>query len=136
MSEIKKIDSGASFTHVTVGTLADFAGKAFVKDAAGLTGCELSFGTLEPGTAVPFFHSHKQNEEVYIILRGAGDFQVDDDVFAVGEGSIVRVATSCDRSMRCTSAESMLYICMQCKEGSLTQCTMEDGVITERATKW
>lgn len=136
MSEIKKIDSGASFTHVTAGPLAAFAGKAFARDAAGLTGCELSFGTLEPGTAVPFFHSHKQNEEVYVILRGAGDFQVDDDVFAVGEGSIVRVATSCDRSLRCTSAGSMLYICIQCREGSLAQCTMEDGVITGRAARW
>lgn len=136
MDNIRKIDSGDSFTHVSVGSPAGFAGKAFIKDAAGLTGCELSFGTLEPGTAVPFFHSHKQNEEVYIVLRGAGDFQVDDRVFAVGEGSVVRVATSCDRSLRCTSAGSMLYVCIQCKEGSLAQCTMEDGVITERQPKW
>ena len=48
--------------------LSGFTGKQFVKDATGATSCEISFGTLPPGTAVPFFHSHKANEENYIIL--------------------------------------------------------------------
>jgi len=34
-------------------------------------------------------HSHKQNEEIYIILSGAGDFQVNDTAFPIAEGSIV-----------------------------------------------
>ena len=88
------------------------------------------------GQAAPFFHSHKQNEEIYIILSGAGDFQVNDTAFPIAEGSIVRVATASNRSIRCTSTEKMLYICIQAKEGSLEQCTMEDGEITQQETKW
>ena len=107
-----------------------------LKDTVGTTGCEISFGTIEPGQAAPFFHSHKQNEEIYIILSGAGDFQVNDTAFPIAEGSIVRVATACNRSIRCTSTEKMLYICIQAKEGSLEQCTMEDGEITQQKTKW
>lgn len=48
-------------------------GKQFVKDASGATSCEISFGTLPAGESVPFFHSHKENEENYIILSGKAD---------------------------------------------------------------
>lgn len=136
METIRKIDASEKFTHATVGDLSAFTGKQFVKDCIGTTGCEISFGTLNPGEAVPFFHSHKENEEVYIVLRGSGDFQVDDTAFPIAEGSIVRVATHCNRSLRCTSATSMLYLCIQVKEGSLEQCTMGDAEITEQATAW
>ena len=131
MDKITKINSGEKFTHTSVGKLAEFNGKQFLKDTVGTTGCEISFGTIEPGQAAPFFHSHKQNEEIYIILSGAGDFQVNDTAFPIAEGSIVRVATVCNRSIRCTSTEKM-----QAKEGSLEQCTMEDGEITQQETKW
>ena len=113
MDKITKINSGEKFTHTSVGKLAEFNGKQFLKDTVGTTGCEISFGTIEPGQAAPFFHSHKQNEEIYIILSGAGDFQVNDTAFPIAEGSIVRVATACNRSIRCTSTEKMLYICIQ-----------------------
>ena len=74
MDKITKINSGEKFTHTSVGKLAEFNGKQFLKDTVGTTGCEISFGTIEPGQAAPFFHSHKQNEEIYIILSGSGDF--------------------------------------------------------------
>lgn len=105
MDKITKINSGEKFTHTSVGKLAEFNGKQFLKDTVGTTGCEISFGTIEPGQAAPFFHSHKQNEEIYIILSGAGDFQVNYTAFPIAEGSIVRVATACNRSIRCTSTE-------------------------------
>lgn len=136
MEAIRKVNEGEKFTHATVGDLSAFTGKQFVKDCAGTTGCEISFSTLNPGEAAPFFHSHKQNEEVYLILRGSGDFQVDDTAFPIAEGSIVRVATHCNRSLRCTSAEGMLYLCIQVKEGSLEQCTLNDGVITQQEVAW
>ena len=117
---------------VSAGSLKGFEGKQFVKDANGATSCEISFGSLPTGAAVPFFHSHKDNEENYIILSGAGKFQVNDDVFEIAEGSVVRVSTNCDRNLKCTSAEPMTYICIQAKEGSLGGYTMTDAEITER----
>ncbi len=103
-----------------------------MKDTIGTTSCEISFGTLPTGAAVPFFHSHKNNEENYIILSGAGKFQINDEVFDVAEGSVIRVSTNCDRNIKCTSTEPMTYICIQAKEGSLGGYTMTDAEITER----
>ncbi len=130
MNEVK--NQGEKFAHATVGSLHGFEGKQFVKDATGATSCEISFGTLPTGAAVPFFHSHKENEENYIILSGAGQFQVDNNLFDVAEGSVVRVATNCDRNLKCTSQEPMTYICIQAKEGSLGGYTMTDAELTKR----
>lgn len=132
MSDIKVLHSGEKFAHTTVGSLHTFEGKQFVKDATGATSCEISFGTLPTGVAVPFFHSHKENEENYIILTGAGKFQVNDEVFDIAEGSVVRVATNCDRNLKCTSSEPMTYICIQAKEGSLGNYTASDAEMNER----
>lgn len=131
MSNLKKMEKGEKFTHVSVGKLSTFVGKEFVKDSTGATSCEVSFGALEPGQAVPFFHSHKANEENYIILSGEGKFQVNDDVFAVAEGSVIRVATNCDRNIKNTGTVNLVYICIQAKEGSLEGYTMTDAVITK-----
>ena len=75
MSEIKIMSKGEKYAHASVGSLNGFEGKQFVKEATEATSCEISFGTLPSGAAVPFFHSHKANEENYIILSGAGRFQ-------------------------------------------------------------
>lgn len=132
MNDIKVLNKGEKFSHASVGSLKGFEGKQFVKDATGATSCEISFGTLPTGVAVPFFHSHKANEENYIILTGAGKFQVNGEVFDIAEGSVIRVATNCDRNIKCTSGEPMTYICIQAKEGSLGDYTMTDAEITER----
>lgn len=135
MSELKMLNSGNKFDHTSVGTLQDFEGKQFVKDVIDSTSCEISFGTLPTGAAVPFYHSHKENEEHYIILSGSGRFQVDDEAFDIAAGSVVRVATHCDRNLKCTSQEPMTYICIQAKEGSLGNYTQSDAEITERENK-
>lgn len=132
MSEIKILNKGAKFAHVSVGSLENFEGKQFVKEKTGATSCEISFGTLPSGAAVPFFHSHRTNEENYIILSGAGKFQVNDEVFDIAEGSVIRVSPACDRNIKCTSTEPMTYICIQAKDGSLEQYTATDAEITER----
>ena len=131
MSEIKVMNKGDKYAHASVGSLKGFEGKQFVKEATEATSCEISFGTLPTGASVPFFHSHKANEENYIILSGAGRFQVNDDVFDIAEGSVVRVSPGCDRNLKCTSAEPMVYICIQAKDGSLGGYTMTDAEMTE-----
>lgn len=132
MDKIKTLNKGKKFTHCSVGKIGTFEGKQFLKDETGATSCEISFGSLPCGVAVPFYHSHKENEENYIILSGEGKFQVNNDVFDICEGSVIRVATDCDRNLKCTSEGPLTYICIQAKEGSLGGYTMTDAVITER----
>lgn len=133
MSEIKSINK-ASYAHTSVGNPATFTGKTFLKDTLGLTSCEISFGSLGTGEAVPFFHDHKENEEIYIILSGTGRFQVDGEVFDIESGSAVRVPTGHSRCMKNTGKGVMVYLCVQSRENSLAQCVMEDAVITEVAS--
>ncbi len=135
MNSIEKLSAGEKFTHVSVGNLQPFEGKLFLKDAIEASSCEISFGSLPSGNAVPFFHSHKENEEIYVILSGKGRFQVNDDVFDIAEGSVIRVSTNCDRNLKCTSEQPMTYICIQAKEDSLSNYTMSDAEITERINK-
>ena len=74
-AELQKTSEGYSIA--TVGDIASFEGKAFVKDILNTTSMELSFGTLAPGCTVPFFHHHNQNEEVNVVLSGEGVFILD-----------------------------------------------------------
>ena len=131
MNKTELMKSTEGYSVATVGNLTSFEGKAFVKDILGTTSVELSFGTLAPGTSVPFFHHHKQNEEVYVVLSGEGVFVLDGVEEPVASGSIIRVAPGVSRNTKCTGDTSLVYICIQGKAGSLEQYTMTDGVVEE-----
>ena len=128
-AELQKSSEGYSIA--TVGDLASFEGKAFVKDILNTTSMEVSFGTLAPGCTVPIFHHHKQNEEVYVVLSGEGVFILDGKEEPVASGSIVRVAPSVSRNTKCTGSVPLVYICIQAKAGSLEQYTMGDGIVEQ-----
>ena len=129
MNSLKLISEGNGFGIASVENFQNFAGKAFVKDILGTTGMEISFGTLGEGEAVPFLHKHKQNEEVYIILRGEGIFSLDGNDYPVKAGDVIRVEPEVSRGNRNTGSEPLTYVCIQAKAGSLEQYTMTDGVI-------
>ena len=48
-----------------------------LKEALGLSGCELSINELPANASVPFVHSHKQNEELYLVIKGGGTLFID-----------------------------------------------------------
>ena len=96
-------------------------GKVFVGQALQATGSELSFQTLVPGQDSGFLHSHKTHEELYFILRGQGEYQVDGEVFPVTEGSIVRVAPEGKRALKNTGNDEMLMLCIQHRAKQLWQ---------------
>lgn len=131
MNSLKLISEGNGFGIASVENFQNFAGKAFVKDILGTTGMEISFGTLGEGEAVPFLHKHKQNEEVYIILRGEGIFSLDGNDYPVKAGDVIRIEPEVSRGNRNTGSEPLTYVCIQAKAGSLEQYTMTDGVILE-----
>lgn len=124
--------SATGFSVASVGNLDSFEGKTFVRGILGTTSIELSFGSLAPGESSPFFHHHKQNEETYVVLRGRGVMALGREEVAVGSGSVVRVAPEVSRLVRCEGDETLVFICIQGKAGSLEQCTMDDGVVDKR----
>jgi mannose-6-phosphate isomerase-like protein (cupin superfamily) len=110
-------------------------GKHFVGKELGLTGCEVSINCLPAKKGMPFVHSHKKNEELYVVLRGKGIFHVDGIEFPIQEGSLIRVSPKGERAISAGDAD-MVYICIQSEVGSLSQATLEDGIRSSSKTSW
>lgn len=111
-------------------------GKVFGGAAVGTTGAEFSFQSFPPGAETGFLHTHKRHEELYFFLRGAGEFQVDGEVFPVSEGSVVRVAPEGRRSVRNNGPEPLVMLCVQYAGGTFTQEDATDGEILGDPVVW
>jgi quercetin dioxygenase-like cupin family protein len=59
--------------------------------ALGLEHCGLSYQRIPPDYRFPFGHTHKTQEEVYVVARGSGRMKLDDEVVEIGEWDVVRV---------------------------------------------
>lgn len=132
-----------NYTTEEIGSLEDLAkreflgffGKYMIGKDMGLTGCEVSLNRLPAGKGMPFVHTHKKNEELYIVIRGSGTFYVDGDEFPIQEGSLIRVGLDGERAWK-AGDEDLYFICIQAEEGSLTQSTLEDGVRPTTKASW
>jgi mannose-6-phosphate isomerase-like protein (cupin superfamily) len=51
----------------------------------------LSYQRVPPGSRFPYGHTHKTQEEVYVVVRGSGRMKVDDEIFELEEWDAVRV---------------------------------------------
>lgn len=105
----------------------EIAGKVFVGEALKSSGAEISFQLVPPRTELSFFHKHRLHEEIYLIIKGSGQFQVDNDLFEVREGSLVRVATDGSRTWRNNSPDPMVLMVIQTQQGSLDSHYIADG---------
>jgi len=111
-------------------------GKVFVGELMKSTGVEISFQLLPAITSIPFIHKHKNHEEVYIILKGTGQFQVDQHCFNIKEGSIVRIAPEGERTLRNNSTVPMIFMVIQSQIGSLDNHFIFDGYRVKREIVW
>lgn len=115
-----------NFVHPKFGTVDK--SRIFVGELLQSTGAEISIRELAANTTIPFLHTHKKHEEIYVFLKGKGLFQVDDEIFDVEEGSIVRVAAKGKRSLKNSMNNSMTYMVIQATEGSLNDYNISDGL--------
>src|SRR5437764_12217599 len=51
----------------------------------------LSFLRVDPNYRVPFGHNHKQQEEVYILIKGSAKLKLDDEVVEMKPWDAVRI---------------------------------------------
>ncbi|MEM9444032.1 MAG: cupin domain-containing protein [Verrucomicrobiota bacterium] len=128
-------DSWINYT-VELPIAGKIPGKLWLKEHLGLTGMEISFNLLPPGASIPFMHAHKQNEELYIFISGEGQMLVDNEIIDVSAGSAVRISPSAMRCWRNTGKDNLVHLVIQCKEGSLEQWTIEDGLPSTEPPEW
>lgn len=111
-------------------------GKYFLKDRLGLTGMEVSLNQLPEGGSIPFYHTHRENEELYLFIGGRGQFQVDGHIFEVKEGTAIRVSPEGERTLRNNGSGDLYFIVIQAQAGSLRQWVEKDGVILDKPVTW
>lgn len=111
-------------------------GKVFLKNELKLTGMEASLTKLPASASIPFYHKHKEHEELYIFIRGRGQFQIDGEVIDVSEGTVIRVAPEGVRTWRNNSSEDLYCIVVQAKAGSLGGEDISDGVAVSQPVRW
>ncbi len=149
MKKVEKISNGKNYIAATVGkwselsqhvvTLApgiEIPGKAFLGETTQSTGTEISFTITPVGKGGDFLHTHKTNEETYIVLQGNGQFQVDAKVFDIAEGSVIRITPDGKRAYRNTGNEPLIIICIQSQSHTLNDLGITDGVILEETVQW
>lgn len=105
-----------------------YTGKLFLKSELELTGMEVSLNKFPPGSEMPFCHRHKENEELYLFIKGNGQFEIDGEVVDVQEGTVIRIAPAGVRTWRNNSSEDLYFIVIQAKAGSLSGKDISDGI--------
>jgi mannose-6-phosphate isomerase-like protein (cupin superfamily) len=55
--------------------------------------------SYEPGVRSPMGHSHREQEEVYVIVSGSGRIKLDDEIHDLRPWSVVRIAPSTVRAL-------------------------------------
>lgn len=111
-------------------------GRVTLHNELALTGSEVSINELPAGVSVPFVHSHQQNEEVYLILSGRGQFYLDGDELAVSEGDVLRVDPAARRCLKADASSALRFVCIQTRANSLTQFTENDGIPADGKPSW
>ena len=149
MKQTQQIAEGTHFSALSTGSFSqlndyvlpvapgmEIQGKVFMGQTLQTTGAEISFQSFAPGKETGFLHTHQTHEELYIFVSGKGEFQVDGQVFPVGEGSVVRVAPEGKRSVRNNGTEPLIMICVQYKAQTFTAQDAADGQLLREPVKW
>ncbi len=141
---------GANFTCFHAGPLEGWArfrlgppdvpvparGKLFLRGLLGSAGLEVSLNAVPPGRGMPFLHRHEQNDEVYIVLGGRGQFLVDGQCLDVAEGSALRLAPPAARAWRNNSDAPLYFLCLQYRADSVVEGGTADGRKVEGKPGW
>jgi mannose-6-phosphate isomerase-like protein (cupin superfamily) len=111
-------------------------GKLFLRNLVGSEGLEMSLNVVPPGKGMPLLHRHQENEEVYVVVGGNGQFLVDGECIDVEEGSILRISPPGARAWRNNSDAPFYFLCIQYRADSVIQGGTTDGRKVEGMPSW
>src|SRR5262249_5966406 len=111
-------------------------GKLFLRELLGSAGLEMSLNVVPPGKGMPFLHRHQENDEVYVVIGGRGQFLVDGECIDVQEGSVLRIGPPAARAWRNNSDAPLYFLCLQYRADSVIQGGTRDGRRVEGKPVW
>ncbi len=141
---------GTNFTCFHAGPMAGWAqfhleppdvplparGKLFLRNLLESAGLKMSLNAVPPGKAIPFLHRHRENDEVYVVVGGRGQFLVDGECIDVAEGSVLRLSPAAARAWRNNSDASLYFLCLQYQANSVIEGGTADGQKIEGKPTW
>ncbi len=77
----------------------------------GLTGVALGLINLPPRQGYTFTHTHREQEEVYMVLEGRGELLVDGEILPLQAGDLVRVDPASKRALNNPGETPLRIIC-------------------------
>jgi mannose-6-phosphate isomerase-like protein (cupin superfamily) len=70
----------------------------FPKRALGCEKVGVSHQSLAPNMRAPFGHKHADQEEIYVVLSGAGRMKLEDEIVEIRARDVIRVAPNAMRA--------------------------------------
>ena len=111
-------------------------GKLFLRSLLGSAGMEMSRYVVPPAKGIPFLHRHRENDEVYVVVGGRGQFLVDGECIDVREGSVLRLSPQAARAWRNDPDASLYFLCLQYRADSVIEGGTADGQKVEGTPAW
>ena len=71
----------------------------FAREPLELQNSGVTYLRLARGERVPFGHTHKEQEEVYVVVGGAGRVKLDDEIVELGEWDALRIPPETMRNL-------------------------------------
>jgi uncharacterized cupin superfamily protein len=103
---------GAGWAVASIDDLGDGPGFRKVRSALGVTEFGVNAIVLPPGYTSRR-HYHERQQELYLVLKGQIEFELDDARHKLGPGGLVRVDPPTVRALRNTSdTEEAMYFCV------------------------
>ena len=77
----------------------DFMSARFPQKALDAETTGVALLSIKPGQRQPFAHSHKEAEEIYVVLSGAGKIKLDDEVIDLAPMDAIRMSPGVGRAL-------------------------------------
>ena len=110
--------------------MGDVLAAHFVRDGLDATQSGVSLLRLKPNQRMPFGHTHKTQEEVYVVAGGSGRLKLDDDVLELAQWDAVRIAPEIMRALE-AGAEGLELIAFGAPATGLGDAQQEMGWWTD-----
>ncbi len=84
----------------------------FLRDDLDLKAVGVGLIHLKAGKGYKFFHQHKEQEEIYFILDGAGVIYIDDEEIEIKKGDIIKIDPEGKRALKASGNSDLIAICV------------------------
>jgi quercetin dioxygenase-like cupin family protein len=106
----------SNFSHVNLMAIDNIAAERgpgfearFARSSIDSEHLGVSYFAYPPATRVPIGHSHREQEEAYVVVSGSGRMRLDDEIIELNQWDLIRVAPSVVRGFE-SGPDGIVYI--------------------------